>query len=239
MRFLLLLLLCFSLHAEPIEVIVSASPGGPDDTVTRKIVDKLEADTNLQFIVVNKPGAAHSIAYNYVAASAKPTLLMSTSQITSNAVYPQLDEMYTAGHFYNILFVSKISGITNFKQLVELSAARELNFGNGGSGSFSYTAMEALCTKNLRCLSIPFKGAADGMLSLMSNQIDAYAIVSYGSKQFLANDKVVPIYNIITPRDTSWFKLFGKNLNAKDKQTIIVALKSQDPKFYTAMGLER
>lgn len=236
---LLLSLIMLVANAEPIEVIVSATAGGPDDTVTRKIVDKLEKATDLQFVVVNKPGAAHTIAYNYVLNSSKPTLLMSTPEITSNEVYNYLDELYNAGYFYNILFVSKASGITNFKQLIDLSNTRELNFGNGGPGSYSYKAMQSVCDKKLRCLSIPFKGAADGMLSVMTGQIDAYAIVSYGSKQFLANDKLVPVYNIVTAKDNSWFKLFSKNLSAKDKEAIVTVLKNQDKKFYIEMGFDK
>ena len=45
------LMLVFNVGAQPaIEFVVSAAPGGPNDTVTRKLVEKLEKDTFLKFI---------------------------------------------------------------------------------------------------------------------------------------------------------------------------------------------
>ena len=61
------LMLASNVGAQPaIEFVVSAAPGGPNDTVTRKLVEKLEKYTSLKFVVLNKAGAAHVIGYNYV-----------------------------------------------------------------------------------------------------------------------------------------------------------------------------
>ena len=226
-------------YAEPIEFIVSASPGGPNDTVTRKIVDRLEKETNLQFTIINKPGAAHVIAYNYVSATTKPTLIMETPEIEQNEVFSSVQELYNGGHFFNTVFVSQKSGIKNLNDLIELSKLREINFGHGGVGSYSHKAMEAICKKTLRCLDVPYKSSAEGMMGLLSGVIDAYAIVSYGSKQFLQNDKYVPVHNIRIDKDKSWYKLFGKNIPEKDRQTIVNVLKSTDNKFFVDMGLEK
>lgn len=226
-------------NAQPIEFIVSASAGGPNDTVTRKIVEKIEKSTNLQIVVMNKPGAAHTIAYNYVLNSNKPVLIMSTPEIVNHQVYSHVDELYNTGYFSNILFVSEKSNIRNIKQLIELSKSREIIFGHGGVGTFSHSAMEQMCTSTLKCLEVPYKSGANGMLALMSGQLDAYALASYGSRQFLENDKLTAIYSIKSSKDKSWFKLFAKNISLKDKETIINVLKSQDIKFYSDMGFEQ
>ena len=225
--------------AQPIEFIVSASAGGPNDTVTRKIVEKIEKSTNLQMVVINKPGAAHTIAYNHVLNSNKPTLIMSTPEIINHQVYTYIDEIYNAGYFSNILFVSEKSNIRNIKQLIELSKSREIIFGHGGVGTFSHLAMEQMCSSTLKCLAIPYKSGANGMLALMSGEIDTYALASYGSRQFLENDKLTAIYSIKSSRDKSWFKLFAKNISEKDKELIISVLKSQDNKFYSDLGFEK
>ena len=97
---LLAIIISFNVGAQPaIEFVVSAAPGGPNDTVTRKLVEKLEKNTPLKFIVLNKAGAAHVIGYNHVLNSDKPTLIMSTPEITNHDVYPTLDEVYNAGYF--------------------------------------------------------------------------------------------------------------------------------------------
>lgn len=225
--------------AQPIEFVVSASAGGPNDTVTRKIVEKLEKATDLQFVIINKPGAAHTIAYSHVLNSNKPTLIMSTPEVVSHEVYPKLDELYNAGYFSNTLFVSERSGIRNLKQLAKLSKTRELNFGHGGVGTYSYAAMELVCKDTLKCLGVPYKSGSEGMLAVMTGQIDAYALASYGSRQFLENDKVLAIHEIKTSADKSWFKLFAKNISNKDRETIISILKAQDAKFYSDMGFSR
>lgn len=225
--------------AQPIEFIVSASAGGPNDTITRKIVEKIEKSSNLQIVVMNKPGAAHTIAYNYVLNSNKPILIMSTPEIVNHQVYSHVDELYNTGYFSNILFVSEKSNIRNIKQLIELSKSREIIFGHGGVGTFSHLAMEQMCASILKCLEVPYKSGANGMLALMSGQIDAYALASYGSRQFLENDKLTAIYSIKSSKDKSWFKLFAKNISSKDKETIEKSLNNISPEFFIENGLYR
>ena len=237
---LLAIIISFNVGAQPaIEFVVSAAPGGPNDTVTRKLVEKLEKDTFLKFIVFNKAGAAHVIGYNYVLRSDKPTLIMSTPEITNHDVYPTLDEVYNAGYFTNTLFVSKKTGIKSIRELVDLSNTREIVFGHGGVGTYSHRAQQTVCERTLRCLDVAYKGGSQGMLALMSGEIDAYAITTYGTKQFFENSMLVPIHNILSSKDKSWFKLFSKNVSLADRETISNVLKSQDLKFYTDMGFEK
>lgn len=240
MKYLIILVfVCNFCYANTIEFIVSASAGGPNDTVTRKLVEKLEKNSDLQFIVLNKPGAAHVIGYNHVLNSTKPTLIMSTPEIMNHEVFSRVDDLFNAGYFTNTLFVSQKSGIKNIKQLIDLSKTREILFGHGGIGTYSHSAMEQMCQSELRCLAVPYKSGANGMIALMSNEIDAYALASYGSRQFLENEKVLAIHEIRASKDNSWFKLFAKNVSSKDKETIRNILKAQDVKFYNDMGFEK
>ena len=234
------LMLAFNVGAQPaIEFVVSAAAGGPNDTVTRKLVETLEKTTSLKFVVLNKAGAAHVIGYNHVLNSDKSTLIMSTPEIIKHDVYPTLDEVYNAGYFSNILFVSKKSGIKSIKELVDLSKTREIVFGHGGVGTYSYQSMQAMCEKTLRCLDVAYKGGSQGMLALMSGEIDAYAITTYGTKQFFENSMLVPIHSIRFSKDKTWFKLFSKNISLTDRELISNVLKSQDFKFYSDMGFEK
>lgn len=234
--FVIFALLSTFAYAQPIEFIVSASPGGPNDMVTRKIVETLEKNSNLQFVVFNKPGAAHTIAYTHVVNSNKPTLIMSTPEILTHEVFAQVDEIFNTGYFTNILYVSTKSEIKNIDQLSRL---KEVKFGHGGFGSYSHMAMRKMCDQILKCLEVPYKSGANGMIALMSGEIDAYALASYGSSQFMQNDKINPIYHIRVEKDKSWFKLFAKNISSKDKETIRNILKAQDIKFYNDMGFEK
>lgn len=225
--------------SERIEVVVSASPGGPNDTVTRKIVDKLERQTNLQFVILNKPGGERVIAYNYVNNTTKPVLILETQEIEKHEVFTKIDEIFNLGYFYNILIVSEKSGIKNLSQLIDLSKQREINFGHASIGSYSHLSSKHMCEKTLRCLLVPYKSSAEGMIGLLTGTIDAYAIVSYGSKQFINNNKYVAIHNIKLKREKSWYKLFSKNLPEKDIQNIKYVLQSIDDRFFSEMGFDK
>jgi hypothetical protein len=98
--------------------------------------------------------------------------------------------------------------------------------------------MQTMCEKTLRCLDVAYKGGSQGMVALMSGEIDAFAITTYGTKQFFENSSIVPIYNITT-KEKNWVKLFSKNVSSADKETILNVLKSQDFKFYSDMGFEK
>jgi tripartite-type tricarboxylate transporter receptor subunit TctC len=234
------LLLSFNVNANgPIEFVVTAAAGGSNDTVTRRLIEKLENNSSLKFVSLNKPGASHHIGYNYTFNNNKPMLIISTPEITKHEVYSTLDDVYTLGYFSNTLFVSEKSGIKNFKQFVDLSKTREINFGHGGVGTYSYQAMQIVCEKTLKCLEVAYKGGAQGILGIMSGEIDTYAITTYGSKHLFENNKLVPIYNIDFLKDKSWVKLFAKNISQKNKEIILNILQSQDPKFYTDMGFEK
>jgi tripartite-type tricarboxylate transporter receptor subunit TctC len=234
-----LILLASLANAQVIEVVVSASAGGPNDTVTRKIVEKLEKETNLQFIVLNKPGAGHTIAYSYVQSATKPVIIFETPTIQQHEVFTHVDDIFTTGYFYNTVVVAKSSGIKNINDLMELNTKRDINFGHGGVGSFSHMAAKKICEKTLKCLDVPYKSAAEGMMGLLSGTIDAYAIVSYGSRKFLENEKYIGIHNIKLGKEKSWYKLFGKNLSDKEKQLIADVLRKTETNFFADLGLEK
>jgi tripartite-type tricarboxylate transporter receptor subunit TctC len=238
--FIIMLLLATNIvQAQTIEFIVSATPGGPMDTATRKIVEKIESATDLRIVVMNKPGAGHVIAYNHIQNTTKPSLLLVTPEILTHEVRNQIDEVYTIGQFSNILYVSKKSDITSFNKLVELSKRRDILFGHGGIGSYSHIAMDTVCKSTLKCLDVPYKSGNEGMIALLTGQIDAFAIMSYGTKQFANNPAYVPIHTIRYNKDDSWLKMISKNVSSKDKETILKVLRSQDPKFYSDMGFEK
>lgn len=232
----------FSMNAvssERIEVIISASAGGPNDTVTRKVINEIEKRSNLEFVFLNRPGGERVIAYNLVNTTTKPTLIFETSEIEHHEVHTKVEELFNIGQFYNVLLVAEKSKIKNLNELLELSKKREILFGHGSIGSFSHLAAKNICEKTLRCLLVPYKSAAEGMLGLLSGVIDAYAVVSYGSKQFTDNDRYFVVHHIKLSKEKSWYKLFGKNISAGDKEIITNVLKSLDTKFFTEMGFEK
>lgn len=239
---LIYLMLIVSVNAtaqQTIEFVVSSSPGGPNDRITRIINDKIKQHTNLKTIVVNKPGAAHTIGYNYIEQANNPILISDSSQIQTHGVYNKLDEIFTFGDFTNLLFVSSRSGLKTLDQLVALSKQRNIKFGHGGHGTFSHSSMELLCNTIISCLKIPYKGGAAGIHAIIADEIDAYAIVSYGSQPLLQNTRILAIHKIKIADRKGWFKLFSKNVSEEDRRLIRSILEKQSDKFYRDLGFDR
>lgn len=229
-KFLLLLFLCNNLNAQTIEFVVTTGAGGPQDFLARKFAERIEKHSNLELIVVNKPGAAQKIGYNYIEQSNKPTLVISTSEITHFPVYELVESIYDLGTFNNLVFVKS----NTVNTIEELSKKSEVKFGHGGEGTFGHKAMIEVC-KRMNCLPVPFKSGSDGMLNVLTGTIDAFALVSYGTKQFINSGNYKVIGEVTM--DKNWIKLFGKNLTNKQKETIQTVLKQTDKSFYRELDL--
>ena len=255
----LLLALCLSIASiasaqTPIEFIVKSSVGGPDDIVTRKLAEEIERKSTIKIVVVNKPGAAHVIGYSYFESKNTPSLIIADSNIEKHPVFTQSEKIFSLGNFTNIMYVKRNAGISNFKDLVELSKKRDINFGHGGEGTYGHTAAVSVCEKTLKCLLVPYKSGAPGMLDVLVGTIDAFSLISYGADVYMNNSSYLPIlmysnskhpkYDIpVLPNSMrnmeikNWIAIFGRNISDKDRGTIQSILNQQNSSFYTDSGL--
>lgn len=262
LKFIILSLISCVAFASPIEFVVTTAPGGPVDTTTRMLVAELEKNTNLNFVVINKPGAGHNVGYKYIDETDKPTIFVSSNTIITNKDregYPvnitkNIEPIFYLGDFSNILFVSKKSNINSLNDLKKLSKTRDINFGHGGVGTYSHKSMSKICSSTIKCLEVPYKSGSFGMIDLLSGVIDAYSLASFGSEQWMENDALRPIvifsktkhelFKVNTLPDNvrnleikNWLMLFGKNISDDDKKVIVNTLKKLEDKYYTKMGL--
>lgn len=241
-------------NAQPIEFIVKSAVGGPDDIMTRKLADEIEKKSALKIIVVNKPGAAHIIGYNYFESKTTPSLIIADDNMQKHSVYLQSEKLANLGDFTNIIYVKKDSGISTFKELSELSKRRSINFGHGGEGTYSHIAASKICEKVLNCLLVPYKSGAPAMIDMLVGTIDAYSLISYGADIYMNNNNYTaimmysntkhPKYDIPRLPSTlrnleirNWIALFSRNISDKDKLTIKNIMSQLDINFYTDAGL--
>ena len=170
-----------NLHAETIEFIVPGSAGGSDDTTSRALVSEIEAASDLRFVIVNKPGAAHNIGYAYMKTTNKPSVMIATDAIIKNKInskegYPDgvvdvIEPIFFLGDFSNIIFVSVKSNIKTIDDLIQMSKKRDIRFGHGGVGTYSHDALSKLCGDIMTCLPVPYKSGANALMDLMNNTI--------------------------------------------------------------------
>ena len=242
-------------HAQPIEFVVKSAAGGPDDTVTRKIAEHLERTTSMNFVIMNKPGASHTIGYSHFESLTGPAIIVADPHIADHSVYNSAEKLFVIGDFSNILFVRKGSGINTIDDFIELSKTREIKFGHGGEGTYGHIAALKLCEKTIPCLLVPYKSGVPGMLDLMSGQIDAFALISYGTKNFIENDKFVPLmffsntkhpkYSNIPTLPAKYknmeikntITIYARNLTEKQRKDILNSLAMLDKNFFLDIGL--
>ena len=230
---ILLVFSSFSVLCNTIQLVVAASPGGPDDTIARQLAYRIE-NKDINIVIINKSGASHLIGHSYFSQSNNPILLISNN--VSSLKIPNIEEIFNIGYFSMFVYVNKDSNIDSLEDLVARSNKKEIIFGNSGIGTHSYNAMESLCTSKIKCLPINFKSSAETMISLSGNFIDAAAVVSYGATAFSNYKQLKMIHEI---KERHWYKLFGKNISDSDKLIIINELNKLDSQFYKSLNIEK
>jgi tripartite-type tricarboxylate transporter receptor subunit TctC len=238
MKYLIVLffVLFSKVNAQPIEVIVSASAGGPADTISRRISQIIENNSNNNLIVLNKSGAAHTIAYNYIMNSNKPTIILTTPEVQKHPVYQQLNTVVQLGVFSIYVFSNTKSSLKTRQDVEIESSKREITFGHSGHHTYSYIGLQEMCSK-INCLPVGYKSGSEGILGVLGGHVDLYALVSYGSKSFLENKNL----NLVTTlrNKNNYLTIFSKNIpEEKVNEIKNVIQKNIDKNFLKDMGLE-
>lgn len=171
---------------KPVRFVVPYPPGGTTDFAARLIADRLTQQMGKSFFVENKAGASGTIGTSQVAKSAPDGTTFLVND-TTYAMLPSLFAKLPWDHANDLVPVTTIAvtpvvlvvaANSPFKTAQELfEFARKnpgkLNFGSGGNGSSTHLAAEVLKKEaKLFITHIPYKGAGDAMVGLLSNQVD-------------------------------------------------------------------
>lgn len=175
-----------SYPTKPVRVVVAYAPGGAVDVVARKLAQKLTEQTGQAFFVENKPGATGTIGAQSVARSAPDgyTLLAidNTYSILPHVFgklpfdHAKAFAPVTVAAFTPVLVA--VQADSPFKDLAGLLAEaranpEKLTYGTGGQGSAPHFATEAFqAAAGVKLSHIPYKGAGEAMLGLVSGQVD-------------------------------------------------------------------
>lgn len=177
----------------PISLVIGFPPGGAYDTVSRIFGDALSQKLGQPVLIINRPGAATTVAAGSVA-TAPPdgyTLYIGPASLFGGdkALYKSVS--YEPKDFIPItrisaspllLCVSKDSGITSVADLV--SAGRKdpgkLFVGSGGSGSITHiAALQFQNLANVKFTHVPYKGGAQYVVALVAGDIQvAFATIA-------------------------------------------------------------
>jgi tripartite-type tricarboxylate transporter receptor subunit TctC len=177
---------------KPVRIVVPYAPGGTTDYAARQIAAKLSEQTKKTFYVENKPGASGTIGTSFVA-KASPDGYTLLANDTTYSVLPSLFARLPWDYDNDIVPVTTIAqtpvvlivgASSPYKTLSDLIGHAQknpdkLNFGSGGSGSSTHLAAEVFTKEAKASIThVPYKGAGEAMLGLISNQVDLLVTAS-------------------------------------------------------------
>lgn len=189
----------------PIRAIIPLSPGSAADIVPRIVFEQLSVQLGQPTVVENKPGASGSIAARFVA-SAEPdgyTLLAHSSahvispSTVANLSYDPIKDFAAVAPLGNlplVLVIAPSQGIKTVQELVALGKTRPITFGSIGTGSPIHLAWERFrFSAGFQEQAIPFKGAPEALLEVMTGRVDVYYSPVTAALPFIRDGKLLAL----------------------------------------------
>jgi tripartite-type tricarboxylate transporter receptor subunit TctC len=170
----------------PVKIVVPYSAGGTADYSARQIAQKLTEMTKQSFFVENKTGASGTIATNYVAKAAPDGYTLLAND-TTYAMLPSLFKTLPWNHAEDlepigvitqtpvVLVVPIASPYKTVTDLIGFAKKNpgKLNYGSGGAGSSTHLSAEIFQqVADIDASHVPYKGAGEAMLAVLSGQVD-------------------------------------------------------------------
>ena len=172
--------------SRPVKIVVPYPPGGAVDVVTRKMAAKLQEQTGQTFLVENKAGATGTIGLSQVAQSPADGYTLAAND-TTYALLPHIFRKLPFDHAHDLMPIGAfvfapmgvvVKGDSRFKTLGDLVTAAKaepgkVTYGTGGAGTTPHFVSEAMgIAAGARFMHIPFKGAGEATLGMLSGTVD-------------------------------------------------------------------
>jgi len=171
---------------KPVKIIVPYPPGGAVDVVTRKMAAKLQEQTGQTFFVENKAGATGTIGLAAVAHAPADGYTLAAND-TTHALLPHIFKKLPFDYDKDLLPVAAyvfapmavvVKADSPYKTLADLVAAgkaeaNKVTYGTGGAGTTPHFVSEGFgIAAGANFLHVPFKGAGEATLGMLSGTID-------------------------------------------------------------------
>jgi tripartite-type tricarboxylate transporter receptor subunit TctC len=185
----------FAQGTRPIEWVVGMAPGGGSDVVARSVAAEMSKTLNQPIVVMNKPGAAHNIATDYVAKSRDVEHVLLTADFAALAANPWLysklpynvdKDLTLVGmlvRFPLIMVVTPNLPIQNFKEFLAWAKTQPhgVNYASPGAGTPHHLATELLRKQSgLNLVHVPYRGGAPAVQDVMSGHLP-FMLIDAGS----------------------------------------------------------
>jgi len=198
---------------KPIRLIAVFPPGGSVDQVARILAPTLQAELKQNVIVENIGGASGVIGTSAMTRS-DPDGYTFAVVFDTHGVNPSLKDklpydtikdiapVTLIGTSPMVLVASKKSGITSFKQLVDLSkAGKQFSYGSIGIGSLGHLAMARLAKQaGFDWNHIPYRGGGPLMQDALGGQVELAIGSEFLVKPHIESGSIIPLAVTTTKR---------------------------------------
>ena len=171
--------------AQPIRIVVSSSPGGPNDTVAR-LASQILSKLGQPAVVENRAGAGGALAARDVAAAKPDGYTLMVGNTSTMAVIPEMQAkpgydsvkdfqpIAFLGGVSNVMIVPPTSAATKPTDVIAAAKAKpgEATFSSGGAGTSHHLSGVLFGRVTDTSLThVPYKGAPQGVLAVMSGEV--------------------------------------------------------------------
>ena len=198
---------------KPIRLIAVFPPGGSVDQVARILAPTLQAELKQNVIVENIGGASGVIGTSAMTRS-DPDGYTFAVVFDTHGVNPILKDklpydtikdiapVTLIGTSPMVLVASKKSGITSFKQLVDLSkTGKQFSYGSIGIGSLGHLAMARLAKQaGFDWNHIPYRGGGPLMQDALGGQVELAIGSEFLVKPHIESGSIIPLAVTTTKR---------------------------------------
>jgi tripartite-type tricarboxylate transporter receptor subunit TctC len=217
--------------SRPIKFVVGFGPGGANDLVARVVAEGVAKQLGQSVIVENKPGAGSVLGADFVAKSAPDgyTFFVGAGGVITNLMIKS-SMPYKEGDLLpvgmlaispSIIVASANSKINSLKDIFELAKdPKGINFSTAGTGSTPHFVAEMMKIKvGGRYEIIPYKSGSEGMVAVISNQVDITSEASVvvipqiqgGKLKAIAstwNKRITALPNVPTTKEQGYPEIF-------------------------------
>ena len=192
--------------SEPVRIVVTFPPGGTSDLVARLLAKHLDADFGQKAVVDNRPGAAGTVAADYVAKqepngtalilSNNAPFTISPTRFKSIPYKPMEGFTHIAyiGASAPGLFVQPSLGIKTVKEYIDHGKKKELSYGSSGVGSISHILGQAVdASLGVKSIHVPYKGSSPAIQDFRAGVLDMFYDMVVQNSQMIEDKEAVAI----------------------------------------------
>lgn len=191
---------------EPVRIVVTFPPGGTSDLVARLLAQHLDTDFGQKAVVDNRPGAAGTVAADYVAQQDPDG---TTLILANNAPYTiaptrfksiPYDPIEGATHIAYIgasapgLFVQPSANINTLEEYIAFVKDTPMTYGSSGVGSISHILGEAVdAALDVESIHVPYQGSSPAIQDFRGGVLDSFYDMVVQNSDMIEDKEAVAI----------------------------------------------